>query len=126
MLGIHPEIQDKVYEEIYNVFGDSDREIEIEDLSKLTYMEMVLKETLRHFPSIVAFPRRPCTDLKLATCTVAKDVDIAIIPALLHKNEKYWENPDIFDPMRFTSEECAKRHPYAYLPFSLGPRMCLG
>lgn len=126
MLAMHPEVQEKCYEELFEVFGDSDRDITFEDFPKLVYLEMVFKETLRFFPSIVSFGRTPEVDIKLATCTVPAGADCHVWPINLHMSEKYWDNPEIFDPMRFTPEECAKRHPFAYLPFSMGPRMCIG
>lgn len=126
MLAMHPEVQDKCCEELCNIFGDSDRDIRIDDLPKLVYMEMVFKETLRHFPAIVSYGRTPSVDIKLATCTVPAGVDIQVWPVNLHMSQKYWDNPEIFEPMRFTPEECAKRHPFAYISFSLGSRMCLG
>lgn len=64
MLAIHQDVQEKVYKEIWDIFGNSDRDITISDLSKLKYLEMVIKETLRLFPSIVAFLREPLEDIK--------------------------------------------------------------
>lgn len=65
MLGIHQDIQQTVYKEIYDIFGNSDRDIEKEDLPNLQYLEMVIKETLRMFPPLVAFQRRSDIDLKI-------------------------------------------------------------
>lgn len=66
MLAIHQDIQNEVYKEIYDIFGESNRDITVEDLSKLRYLEMVIKETLRLFPSITAFTRDPVEDIKLS------------------------------------------------------------
>lgn len=67
MLAIHQDIQQEAYKEIYEVFGNSDRDIEKEDLPNLKYLEMVIKETLRMFPAILFFQRLSAVDLKIGT-----------------------------------------------------------
>lgn len=57
---------------------------------------------------------------------IPKDSDIWIPMVGIHFDEKYWKNPDKFDPERFTAEEIAKRPNYTYLPFGDGPRNCIG
>lgn len=57
---------------------------------------------------------------------LAAGFNVVISPYFLHRNPELFPDPMTFDPERYTPEECAKRHPYAYIPFSAGPRSCLG
>jgi Cytochrome P450 len=65
-------VQDKVYDEIYSIFGDSDRPVEMEDLAKLTYMEQVLKETLRLFPVGPVFLRKVTEEIQIGKTLIAR------------------------------------------------------
>ncbi|KAI5727227.1 hypothetical protein M8J76_016574 [Diaphorina citri] len=126
LLGMHPEIQDKVYDEIYSIFGDSDRPVEMEDLAKLTYMEQVLKETLRLFPVGPVFLRKVTEEIQIASYTLPKDCNVIIPPVNTHHNEKYYKNPKQFNPDNFTPEAIAARHKYSFIAFSGGARGCIG
>lgn len=61
--------QDEVYDEIYNVVGDSDRDLTPEDMASLAYLEQVIKETLRMYPTISVFTRQLVEDIKISECS---------------------------------------------------------
>ena len=68
LLGCHPEIQEKIHEEIDQVFGDDDREVTYEDLKSLCYLECCLKEALRLFPPVPMYGRSICENMQICKC----------------------------------------------------------
>ncbi|RZF47741.1 hypothetical protein LSTR_LSTR006005 [Laodelphax striatellus] len=126
MLAMHPEIQDRVYNEIYSIFGDSDRGVTMEDLNNLVYLEQVIKESLRRFPVGPIFLREVKEDIDLTSYTLPAGCTVALCPVALHMREDIYPEPEKYDPERFTAENIAKRHKYSFIPFSGGPRGCIG
>ncbi|XP_017776453.1 PREDICTED: cytochrome P450 4C1-like [Nicrophorus vespilloides] len=124
-LGIFPEYQQKVYDEIVDVVG-LERNFECTDIPKLKYLEKFVKETMRLFPIGPFIIRKVTEDMEVDGHVLPKDSGLFLCIFTIHRNEKYYPNPMKFDPERFSPEEIAKRHPYAYLPFSAGPRNCIG
>ncbi|XP_005329250.2 cytochrome P450 4V2 isoform X1 [Ictidomys tridecemlineatus] len=126
LLGCYPEVQKKVDNELDEVFGKSDHPATLEDLKKLKYLECVIKETLRLFPSVPLFARRLNEDCEVAGYKISKGTEAVIIPYALHRDPKYFPDPEEFQPERFFPENAQGRHPYSYVPFSAGPRNCIG
>ncbi|XP_053475415.1 cytochrome P450 4V2 [Ictalurus furcatus] len=126
LLGAHPDIQRKVQQELYEVFGDSDRPITTEDLKKLRYLECVIKEALRIFPSVPFFARSICEDTKINGYKVPKGVNVIILTYALHRDPRVFPEPEEFRPERFLPENTVGRNPYCYIPFSAGLRNCIG
>ncbi|GMT34991.1 hypothetical protein PFISCL1PPCAC_26288, partial [Pristionchus fissidentatus] len=123
----HPEIQQTAYEEILNVLGnDVDRDLTREDIGKLVYLERCVKETMRLYPPVPFVSRQLQNDLKMGEYTLPQHANIPISPFIVHRNESIFPNALHFDPDRFLPEEAAKRHAYDYIPFSAGPRNCIG
>ncbi|XP_053691289.1 cytochrome P450 4c21-like [Sabethes cyaneus] len=129
MLAIHQEVQENVYNEIVNVIGSSDPSVSVQNdhLGKLNYTEMVIRETMRLFPvgPIVA---RTCTaPTKISKTTIPEGTTIILGVFNIHRNPSHWGSQvNSFNPENFLPERAAERHPYAYLPFSGGPRNCIG
>nr|QZP43555.1 cytochrome P450 monooxygenase CYP341A43 [Ephestia elutella] len=128
LLAKYPEIQDKVYEELYELYGDSDRPLIKEDLTKLKYLERVVKESLRLFPPVPFIIRKILEETKLPSGRVlpaGSGVVVSIWGA--HRDPKYWgPDAEVFDPDRFLPERYKPVHPCSYIPFSFGPRNCIG
>ncbi|XP_044575508.1 cytochrome P450 4C1-like [Cotesia glomerata] len=130
MLANFPEVQNKCYEELVEIFGDKiteETEIEIEDLNRMEYLERVIKETMRLFPIAPLLNRKVNGDLDIGGgYTLPKGSTVIVAALKLHPSADFWEDPLSFNPDRFLPEEIAKRHPYTYIPFSGGFRNCIG
>ncbi|XP_027693100.1 cytochrome P450 4V2 [Vombatus ursinus] len=126
LLGSYPEAQRKVHSELDEVFGKSDRPVTVDDLKKLKYLDCVIKETLRLFPSVPFFARTLISDCFIAGYKVPKGTEAVVLPYALHRDPKHFPDPEDFQPERFFPENARGRHPYAYVPFSAGPRNCIG
>lgn len=121
-----PEIQKKCFEELESIFGDDNRAPTMNDLREMKYLEMCIKETLRLYPSVPLFARKISEDIRIGKHTLPAGCNVFIMPYSTHRLPHIYPDPEKFDPERFTSENCEKRHPYAYLPFSAGARNCIG
>lgn len=128
MLAIHQKYQDRVVDEMREIFEDVNQPVTNEDLSRMTFTELVIKEGIRHFP-IAPYLGRECTeDFKMANGgIIPKGAQCFVNVLKSNKNPKFWgENAHEFYPERFLPENCADWHPYQYIPFSAGPRNCIG
>ncbi|CAH0560963.1 unnamed protein product [Brassicogethes aeneus] len=125
LLGMHPEIQEKVLTEVMDAIG-KDREITCNDLHQLKYTEMAISEAMRLIPVVPMIGRRAVGDIDLGTRVIPANTDVVCLFINTHRNEKYYPNPKKYDPRRFLPEEVAKRPQYSYLAFSGGPRNCIG
>lgn len=135
MLGLHVDIQDKIRHELDKVLGpinlngdeSLNEKISIEQLKELKYLDRVIKESLRMWPSIPFVARQMTEDIVVGNkYLVPKGSTCMIFTHALHNNPKYYPKPEIFDPDRFLPENSIARHPFAYIPFSAGPRNCIG
>ncbi|XP_074543073.1 cytochrome P450 4V8 [Halichoeres trimaculatus] len=126
LMGSHPEVHRKVQQELDEVFGESDRPATAEDLKKLKYLDCVIKESLRLFPSVPFFARWIREDCYINGFKVPNGANAIIIPYALHRDPRYFPEPEEFRPERFLPENSVGRPAYAYIPFSAGLRNCIG
>ncbi|XP_033976688.1 cytochrome P450 4B1-like [Trematomus bernacchii] len=125
-LACHPEYQKMCRDEVLQALDGKDT-MEWEDLSKIPYTTMFIKESLRLYPPV---PRMSRITTKTITFfdgrTLPAGSHIGTSVYSLHRNATVWENPEVFDPLRFLPENVSKRPPHAFVPFSAGPRNCIG
>ncbi len=126
LLAKHPEWQDRLSAELLAVTGGEGRPLAYEDLGKVSLTEMAFKESLRLIPPVPSLPRRALRDFEFGGYRIPAGTGVGISPADVHMDPRHWPEPEKFDPMRFTPEEVAKRHKYAWVPFGGGAHMCLG
>lgn len=124
LLSQHPEIESTLHEEIDSVLAS--RTPALDDLKNLPYTEMVLKEAMRLYPPAWSVGRQTQEATELAGYPIRRKSMAIVSIYAAHRNEDYFPNPEQFDPERFTPENEAQLHKYAYLPFGGGPRICIG
>uniref|UniRef100_A0A6M2DYQ8 Putative cytochrome n=1 Tax=Xenopsylla cheopis TaxID=163159 RepID=A0A6M2DYQ8_XENCH len=127
-LALNPECQRKARDEIHSVLAKYDGRYTYEALSEMKYVDMAIDETLRKYPTLPVLNRECAKDYKLpgTNTVIPRGTPIFIPVGGLHHDPQYYPEPDKFDPERFTEENKAKRHHFAYLPFGEGPRICIG
>lgn len=125
MLARHPEVEAMLHRELDRVLGG--RAPTPEDLPELTYLTMVLKETLRLYPSawILTF-REPVEDLEIGGYMIKKGSFVTISPYVVHHDSRYFPDPERFLPERFAPAAEKQIPKGAYFPFGIGGRMCIG
>jgi len=123
-LSKYPEVEKKVHAEVDNAsYTDIP---EFDDLDQLPYIKQVVEEALRYYPPVWLFTRKAIEDDKLGDYDIPAGSNIFISPYYLHRNREYWDEPERFDPDRFEEETIKQQHKQAYIPFSAGPRRCVG
>ncbi|KAF8783292.1 Cytochrome P450 4c3 like protein [Argiope bruennichi] len=127
LIGLHKDVQDKIHEELDQIFGDDlERHVTMDDLKDMTYLDRVFKESQRIYPSVPIVARRVSEDTTICGYRIPKGSSCAVAIYQVHRDERMYPNPEKFDPDRFLPEKTASRHPYAFIPFSAGPRNCIG
>lgn len=127
------DVQQKLVNEVFNVEQDlNGQPLSYEQLTKMSYMDMVVSEVLRKWPTTPGTDRVCTKDTTfenpdgLGDFTVREGENIFIPFVGLHRDSKYYSNPDKFDPERFSKENVENIQPFTYLPFGVGPRACIG
>ncbi|MBZ4036056.1 cytochrome P450 [Flavobacterium sp. 17A] len=123
LLGNRPDVQEKIRNEISKIESETDETAE--QLQKMVYTNAVLNESMRLYPPAWITDRQNVEDDSLGQFNIKKDTLIGVSFYELHRNPKYWQNPDNFDPERFLGEQKKQSMQYFY-PFGAGPRMCIG
>ena len=127
----HPEVQEKLYEEV----NEKIRDLDPKKLDKyyetivndIPYLDAVLKETLRMYPVLPRVERRLDADsYELGGVQLKRHDLVEISTVSVHYDEKNYTNPFKYDPERFMPENKKNLNPYAYVPFGMGPRNCVG
>lgn len=128
LMGLHQNYQEMCYQELKQIFGDSNRPATFADTLEMKLLERCLLETLRMYPPVPIIARKLQEDVQLVSkdLIVPKGTTIIVTTIKTHRMEEYWENPDVFNPDNHLPEKAAERHYYSFIPFSAGPRSCVG
>ncbi|KAK4880254.1 hypothetical protein RN001_008400 [Aquatica leii] len=126
-LSKHQEIQNKVFAEINSVLNSDNGKVpSYENLQKMKYLEQVVKEALRMYPPVPFFSRILTEDVTYEDKILPKDLVLVVFVFNLHYNPVLFPNPEVFDPERFNAENSKNITLCSYIPFSAGPRNCIG
>jgi len=125
----HPPVQRRLAAELTETLGDAPPTGE--DLESLPYLDAVVRESLRLYPPQFLLLREPTERVTLAGYRVERGSTVVVPPWSLHRSERYWDAPSVFDPDRWladdgSSRDAGDRPNGAYLPYGIGPRHCLG
>jgi cytochrome P450 len=123
LLSQHAEVEEKLADELKD---SADTAYSLEDLARFPYARQILEEAMRLYPPGWLMTRRALKDDRLGDFFVPAGTEIYISPYLIQRNPALWDDPDHFNPDRFEPDQSRHRHPMAMLPFSAGPRKCIG
>ena len=124
LLSQHPEIEARLLEELDSVLGG--RLPTLEDLPNLRYTEQIVKESLRLYPPAWAITREVLEPITIGGYEIPKRGVVMLNMYGIHRDERFFPEPQLFNPDRFTPEREKELHKYAYFPFGGGPRVCIG
>ncbi|KAK7869005.1 hypothetical protein R5R35_003395 [Gryllus longicercus] len=128
-LSKNPLVQEKALREIENIFeAAGSTEVTADTLQRMEYVEMIVYETFRMHPPVFVFMKKAGVDTPLVSSdlVIPAGANVIISPRNMNMNPKLFPDPHVFDPERFSPENSAKRHPFAFIPFSVGKRACPG
>ena len=124
-LARHPELQDKVRAEVKAVLGDR-HDVTWDDLGQLTFTGQCVKEAMRLYPIVPKLSRILTAEVTMDGHVIPARTRVILDILGLHQNPHVWEDPTEYKPERFCPDKMVKMDPYQYIPFSAGPRNCIG
>lgn len=124
LLTRHPEIEARLQEEVDRAFSESAPGFDM--LPRLPYTRMVLEEAMRLYPPAHTIGREALADVQLGEYRIKKGTTVLSSPWVMHRDSRYYPDPERFDPSRWTPERKEARPKFCYFPFGAGPRICIG
>lgn len=122
LISQHPEVEERLSNELNNLTNF----LELEDMPKFPYTRQIIDESMRLYPAGWLMTRKALRDDWLGDYFVPAGTEIYVSPYFIHRHPDVWENPNRFNPDRFEPEKSKDRHRLAMIPFSAGPRNCIG
>ena len=124
LLARHPEVERTLHAELDSVLASGP--LDPDAAARLPYTRMVIAESLRLYPPAWGIGRRAVEDFTIGGYTIARDTVVLVSQFLLHRDARYYPDPQAFDPERWLPERQASRPKFAYFPFGAGNRVCIG
>jgi cytochrome P450 len=123
-LAQHPDAADALAAEADAILGE--RPAGADDVERLQWCGQVLAEALRLYPPGWVLPRLAVEPVELGEFVVPAGAVVIVCAPLLHRDPRFWDDPERFDPSRFAPDAARDRPRDAYIPFAAGPRSCIG
>jgi cytochrome P450 len=123
LLSQHPDVERRFHAEVDALGG---KHLTIDDLQNLSYTRMILAESMRLFPPAWAIGRRALNDFQAREYNIPKGSVVLMSQYVMHRDARYFPDPERFDPERWTPEAQAQRPKFSYFPFGGGARVCIG
>ncbi|MGH9544182.1 MAG: cytochrome P450 [Terriglobales bacterium] len=124
LLSQHPDAEQKLRQELNQVLGG--RAPQPEDLARLTFTDRVVKESMRLYPPAWSLARTTVRETELAGYRIPVGANVVMSPWILHRDPRFFERPEQFNPDRWTGDAVQRLPRFAYFPFGGGPRLCIG
>ncbi|KAG7316184.1 hypothetical protein KOW79_021050 [Hemibagrus wyckioides] len=124
-LASNPETMKKLQKEIDETFPNK-AEVDYDTVMNMDYLDAAVNESLRLYPVALRLERVCKKTIEINGLTIPKDTVVMIPTYALHRDPEFWPDPETFNPERFTKENKESIEQYAYMPFGLGPRNCIG
>ena len=124
LLSQHPDVEQKLHQELRQVLDG--RTPQLEDLPRLPYADKVVRESMRLYPPAWSLARTVAKEIELAGYRLPVGANVVMSPWILHRDPRFFEQPEQFNPERWTAETAQRLPRFAYFPFGGGPRLCIG
>jgi cytochrome P450 len=124
LLSQHPEVEKRLREELCQVLGG--RTPQLGDLPRLPYTDKVVKESMRLYPPAWSLARTVAKEIELGGYQLPVGSNVVMSPWILHRDPRFFEEPEQFNPDRWTADVAQHLPKFAYFPFGGGPRLCIG
>ena len=124
LLATHPTVERRLHEELAAVLGG--RAPTVEDLDDLPYTEQVVRESMRLYPPVHGITRQSIEADTVGGYHLPAGAQVGLFQWVVHRDPRFYEDPAAFQPERWTDSFRSELHPFAYFPFSGGPRRCVG
>ncbi|XP_045539866.1 cytochrome P450 4C1-like [Papilio machaon] len=126
MIGSYPKVQERIFEELHDIFGNDDRDVTKQDLSQLVYLEAVLKETMRVYPIVPVTMRCLDRNVKLKNYTLTAGRTCLMLVYGVHRHAMWGPDAEEFKPERWLNPATLPHSPNAFAAFNIGRRICIG
>lgn len=124
LLSEHPEAEARLHEEVDEIVDDEPPTID--HVQEFEYLDWVLNEAMRLYPPVYTIFRTPTESVEIGGYEVPTSANLMLPQWAVHHSGRYWDDPEQFDPERWSDERSEDRHRFAFFPFGGGPRHCIG